>query len=106
MWTLYGSAGSGSAVVEMALTRCGQRCHVLRASTWEPDSAQAELQRVNPLGQIPTLVAPDGSVLTDSAAILIHLGLCSCCCGSKPTRIWHRFLRGTGPCRRAELVKM
>jgi GST-like protein len=76
MWTLYGSAGSGSAVVEMALARCGQRCRVLRASTWEPDSAQAELQRVNPLGQIPTLVAPDGSVLTESAAILIHLGLC------------------------------
>lgn len=76
MWTLYGSAGSGSAAVEMALVRCGQRFRVLRASTWEPDSAQAELQRVNPLGQIPTLVAPDGSVLTESAAILIHLGLC------------------------------
>ena len=75
MWTLYGSAGSGSAAVEMALARCGQRCRVLRASTWEPDSAQAELQRVNPLGQIPTLVAPDGGVLTESAAILIHLGL-------------------------------
>ena len=75
MWMLYGSAGSGSAAVEMALARCGQPCRVLRASTWEPDSAQAELQRVNPLGQIPTLVAPDGGVLTESAAILIHLGL-------------------------------
>lgn len=75
MWTLFGSAGSGSAAVEMALVRCGLPCRVVRASTWEADSAQAELRRTNPLGQIPTLVAPGGEVLTESAAILIHLGL-------------------------------
>ena len=34
-----------------------------------------ELKRVNPLAQIPTLVLDDGSVLTEVAAILIHLGL-------------------------------
>jgi GST-like protein len=45
------------------------------ASTWEPKSARAELKRVNPLQQIPTLVCPDGTVLSESAAILIHLGL-------------------------------
>jgi glutathione S-transferase len=33
------------------------------------------LARVNPLAQIPTLVLPDGGVVTESAAILIHLGL-------------------------------
>lgn len=75
MWTLYGSNGSGSAAIEMALLRCGQAYRVRRASTWEADSAQAELLAVNPLGQIPTLITPDGSVLTESAAILIHLGL-------------------------------
>jgi GST-like protein len=30
---------------------------------------------VNPLGQIPTLVLPGGQVMTESAAILMHLGL-------------------------------
>ena len=35
-----------------------------------------ELALVNPLRQIPTLVMPGGQVLTESAAILIHLGLC------------------------------
>lgn len=59
----------------MALQAAGQPYRVVRASTWEPDSAQAELRRVNPLGQIPTLVLADGTVLTESAAILIHLGL-------------------------------
>ena len=72
---LYGSRGSGSAAVEAALRLCGLPYRVVRASTWEPDSAQAELARVNPLGQIPTLVLPGGQVLTESAAILIHLGL-------------------------------
>ncbi len=75
MLTLFGAAGSGSAAVELALDRCKVPYRVLHASSWEPDSAQAELLRANPLGQIPTLQLGDGSVLTESAAILIHLGL-------------------------------
>lgn len=75
MYTLYGSRGSGSAAIEMALRACELPFRIVRASTWEPDSAIDELARVNPLRQIPTLVLPDGSVLTESAAILIHLGL-------------------------------
>ncbi len=74
-WTLYGSRGSGSAAVEMALALCGQPVRLVRASTWEPDSEREALAAVNPLGQIPTLVAPDGSVLTESAAILAELAL-------------------------------
>ncbi len=75
MHTLYGSKGSGSAAVEAALELAGLPYRSVRASTWEDDSAQAELRSVNPMGQIPTLVTPDGGVLTESAAILAHLGL-------------------------------
>jgi GST-like protein len=75
LWTLYGSLGSGSAAVELALAQAGQRFEVVRASSWEDDSAQAELARINPLGQIPTLRSPEGEVLTESAAILAELGL-------------------------------
>jgi GST-like protein len=75
MYTLYGSRASGSAAIEMALGACGFAWRQVRASSWEPDSAIEELARVNPLRQIPTLVLPDGIVLTESAAILIHLGL-------------------------------
>lgn len=74
-WILYGSDGSGSAAVELALLRAGQPCRVVRASTWEADSAQGELASRNPLGQIPTLCSPQGEVLTESAAILAELGL-------------------------------
>lgn len=75
MLTLYGSPGSGSAAIEMALRACDLPYQVVRASTWEADSAQEALAELNPLGQIPTLQFADGSVLTESAAILIHLGL-------------------------------
>lgn len=73
--TLYGSRGSGSAAIEMALRAAKLEYHLLRASEWEPDSEIAALRHCNPLGQIPTLVLPDGTVMTESAAILIHLGL-------------------------------
>lgn len=76
MYTLYGFHGSGSAAVEMALARLGQPYRLVEAASWEPaTSAYAELLTVNPLGQIPTLRLPDGAVLTESAAILIELGL-------------------------------
>jgi len=73
--TLFGTQGSGSAAVECALRRCGQDYKLVRASEWEQDSARDELARLNPLMQIPTLVLADKTVLTESAAILIHLGL-------------------------------
>ncbi len=75
MLTLYGSQGSGSAAVEAALERCGLAYRVQRASTWEADSDQPALGRANPLAQIPTLCLEDGTVMTESAAILMHLGL-------------------------------
>lgn len=72
---LYGSAGSGSAAIEMALRVARIRYRLVRASSWERRSAIAELLRVNPLGQIPTLVEPDGTVVSESVAILVHLAL-------------------------------
>jgi GST-like protein len=75
MWTLYGSKGSGSAAVEAALLRCAVPCRRVTASTWEPGPGRDELLQANPMGQIPTLQLDDGRVLTESAAILTHLGL-------------------------------
>ncbi len=75
MLTLYGAPGSGAAAVEAALLIAGLPYRTVEAATWLKDSAQDELRSVNPLGQIPTLQFDDGSILTESAAILIHLGL-------------------------------
>ena len=75
MYTLYGTRGSGSAAIEAALEACALPHRIVRASSWEDDSARDELRSVNPMQQIPTLVLPDGSVMSESAAILIHLGV-------------------------------
>jgi GST-like protein len=74
MYTLYGKQGSGSASAQAALEIIGAPYRVVETASWEPNAAFAELLKLNPLGQIPTLVLPDGSVLSESAAILIHLG--------------------------------
>ncbi|OWQ88385.1 glutathione S-transferase [Roseateles aquatilis] len=74
-YVLYGTQGSGSAIVEIGLQRCGAPFRVVHASSWEDRSAQDELRALNPLMQIPTLRTPEGAVLTESGAILMHLGL-------------------------------
>ena len=73
-YLLYGMQGSGSAAIEAALDLCGARWKLVKTASWAPGKNFAALQRVNPLGLVPTLVLPDGSVMTESAAILMHLG--------------------------------
>ena len=75
MLVLYGTRGSGSAAVEAALDIAGLAYRKVDAASWQESPGLEELRRINPLAQIPTLVLDDGSVLTESAAILLHLGL-------------------------------
>jgi GST-like protein len=74
-YTLFGFKGAGSAAVEMALEAAALPYGIVAAASWEPSSALEQLRAVNPLLQIPTLLLSDGSVMTESAAILLHLGL-------------------------------
>lgn len=75
MLTLYGTQGSGSAIIEAALDWAGLAYRRVEAASWRPGPGLDELSALNPLRQIPTLLLDDGTVLTESAAILIHLGL-------------------------------
>ena len=106
MYTLFGSKGSGSASTEAALTVAGIEFRIVDASSWDSGPGLDELTRVNPLAQIPTLLLPDGSVLTESAAILIHLGLTHPASGLLPAdasaRVSHGRIRlDEGEWRRA-----
>ncbi len=64
MYTLYGKKGSGSATTQVALELIGVSYRVIETASWEPNDAFSELLKVNPLGQIPTLVLLDGGVLS------------------------------------------
>src|SRR6267142_5918954 len=75
MLTLYGAKGSGAAAPEAALRIADVPFRWVEAASWEPGLGLDELKRVNPLAQIPTLALEDGTVMTESAAILIWLGL-------------------------------
>jgi GST-like protein len=71
--TLYGAAASGSVAVEAALTLLNIPFRVVEGATWASEAARARVGELNAMRQIPTLLYPGGEMLTESAAILIHL---------------------------------
>jgi GST-like protein len=72
-YILYGDRGSGSAPVEMALAEIGASVE-LRPVPLEHDAQLADdYRRLNPMSRVPTLILPDGTVLTESLAILLTL---------------------------------
>lgn len=75
MYRLFGADGSGSAAIEIALAMCEVEFQLTVASSWQGGSGSDELKNINPLMQVPTLVLPDGTLLTESVAIMTWLGL-------------------------------
>jgi GST-like protein len=72
-YVLYGAPGSGSVMVEAALTLIGAPWRLEDAKSWRDVTDSAEMARINPMRQVPALVLPSGELMTESAAILIWL---------------------------------
>ena len=70
---LIASKGTGSMIVEAALALSGLPYEVEEISYGEPGPQRDRLLALNPLGQVPTLLLPDGCTMTESAAIILHL---------------------------------
>tara|TARA_R110000787_G_scaffold45526_6_gene111034 strand:+ start:447 stop:1085 length:639 start_codon:yes stop_codon:yes gene_type:complete len=71
---LYGTPGWGSALVEAQLDfYCLPYRFETVGNLFTDAAARERLITVNPLAQVPTLVLPDGQVLTESAAITLWL---------------------------------
>jgi GST-like protein len=72
-YILYGDRRSGSAIVEMALEEIGAPFEPRPVPLDDKAQLAAEYRRINPMGRVPTLVLPDGTVVTESLAILLAL---------------------------------
>jgi GST-like protein len=72
-YELIASKGCGSAVIEMALALAGLPHRVTLIPFLKPGPGRDRLLPLNPLGQVPTLVRPDGTVMTESAAMVLHI---------------------------------
>jgi len=72
-YELIASKGCGSAVIEMALALAGLPHTVTMIPFLAPGPGRERLLSLNPLGQVPTLILPDGAVMTESAAMVLHI---------------------------------
>lgn len=73
MYLLYGSNGSGSASVEAGLALSGAEYQVVQTSTAEGRHLTEDFKAINPRQQVPALRLPDGSVMTEGSAMMLHL---------------------------------
>jgi GST-like protein len=72
-YVLHGDIGSGSAPVEMALAEIGAPVELREVPLDGDHQLRAEYLALNPMGRLPTLLLPDGTVMTESLAILLTL---------------------------------
>lgn len=73
-WRLLGARGWGSTLAEGALAWVGEPFEYIDVEGFDSPGPQRDrLLALNPLARVPTLVAPDGRVMTESAAIVLLL---------------------------------
>jgi GST-like protein len=72
-YTLYGAKGGGSMIVEAAFARARVPLGFVDVAWDDLGWESRTLAKLNPLGQVPSLVLPDGTVMTESAAMILHL---------------------------------
>jgi len=73
MYKLYWAKSMGSMVAEVLFEEIGVEYERLPIDMEKEENRSAEFLAINPLGQIPTLVLPDGTVMTESAAMVLQI---------------------------------
>jgi glutathione S-transferase/GST-like protein len=73
MHKLYWSADTGAFAVQVVLEELGLAYERVVTDTKAGQHRTAGYRALNPMEQVPTLVLPDGTVLTESAAMVLHL---------------------------------
>lgn len=73
MYTLFNCPRAGGVAIEAALAEAGVPVTVVDVSAADARGKDGWYRAINPLGEVPALRLDDDTVMTESAAILIHL---------------------------------
>lgn len=73
MFTLYARTAAGSATVEALFAELGVAVELIEVPRNADRSIPDWFKKINPRGEVPVLILPDSSVMTESAAIMIYL---------------------------------
>jgi glutathione S-transferase len=74
--TLYYSPGSCALAPHIALEEIGDPFSLVLVNTDQGEGRTSEFRKINPKGRVPVLI-DDGFLLTETPAILLHLGASS-----------------------------
>lgn len=72
-WRVLGCRGCGSAIVEAALV-LAKIPYEREEADYDTKEGHDRLVQLNPLAQVPTVILPDGTVMTESAALVLYIG--------------------------------
>jgi len=73
MYKLYGWKLTGSLAAEAALTEAGLSFEIIPINIRVDEQHSEEYGRINSRRQVPSLALPDGTVIAEGAAILLHI---------------------------------
>lgn len=73
MYKLYARKNTGSAAVEALFAVLGVSCDIVDVAKNADGSPPEWYLAINPRGEVPSLRLPDDSIMTESAALMIHL---------------------------------
>ncbi len=73
MYKLYWVAGSGAFVPQALLEEIGAEFEKIEVDFANDAHKRPKFLAVNPMGEVPALVLPDGTLMTESAAIVLQL---------------------------------
>jgi len=73
---LYNRVGSGGFAVEVALGLADAAFELTEIPSKKDTPLPESFREINPWRQVPVLILPDGSMMTETSAILIHLAVC------------------------------
>lgn len=72
-YKLYNRPGSGGFACEAAFELAGQPYELVSLDSHAATPIPPEFRKVNPWGQVPTMITPRGTMVTETGAILIYI---------------------------------